>query len=96
MKFKNPFKSYSGKHLEDSRGPESSATSKQMDANVKADHSAAGDPTEEMSRTAYLKQEQVQSEAQKRKKLARKLNWVIFYLALAIIIVYCFMFFVNF
>lgn len=96
MNFKHLFKPYSGKHLEELNGPESSATSKQMDSNVKADRSEAADATEEMSRTEYLKQEQVQSETQKRKKLARKLNWVIFYLALAIIVVYCFMLFVNF
>ncbi|WP_281164902.1 hypothetical protein [Liquorilactobacillus sicerae] len=50
----------------------------------------------EFSRTAYQKSQQVQSQQTKRDKLAHKLNWVIFYLVLAIILVYGFMFFINF
>ncbi|KRM96525.1 hypothetical protein FC19_GL000819 [Liquorilactobacillus aquaticus DSM 21051] len=48
------------------------------------------------SRTGHRKaQFQIEME-QKRKKLGRKLNWVIFGLVVAIILAYLFMIFVNF
>jgi Fe2+ transport system protein B len=101
LNFRHLFKAYSGKHLKDSSEPKVLSTAKQRlesakNSSVKVDQPENTDLAEEMSRTEYLKHEQVQSETQKRKKLARKLNWVIFYLTLAIFVVYCFMFFVNF
>ncbi|KRM89192.1 hypothetical protein [Liquorilactobacillus vini] len=86
MNWKHFFKKQAGKHMEsDLPASADSANNEEIQSSET-----------EFSRTAYQKSQQVQSQQTKRDKLARKLNWVIFYLVLAIILVYGFMFFVNF
>lgn len=49
-----------------------------------------------LQRKAYRKQNLVEQERIKTKKLAKRLNWTIFGLIVAIILVYLFMRFINF
>ncbi|MDN2452484.1 hypothetical protein [Lactobacillus sp. UCMA15818] len=53
-------------------------------------------PEETVSRSQQRQDEKNEINDEKKRKLARKLNWVIAGLFMAIICVYCFMVFVNF
>ncbi|KRL99930.1 hypothetical protein [Liquorilactobacillus satsumensis] len=51
---------------------------------------------DELSRAQLRKFRQAEVEEEKKRRLGRKLNWIILFLVIAIVIVYCFMIFVNF
>lgn len=84
MKLSKLFRRRGGRHLEETQAPELSNTFEEP--NVEPNY----------SRTAHLKQTLQEKKAAKHQRLARRLNWIIFYLVIAIIIVYCFMIFINF
>ncbi|WP_235805605.1 hypothetical protein [Liquorilactobacillus oeni] len=54
------------------------------------------EPSEQLSRAQVRKFRQKEAEEEKRRLLGRKLNWTILFLVLSIVLVYCFMIFINF
>ncbi|KRL40650.1 MAG: hypothetical protein ABF483_08645 [Liquorilactobacillus nagelii] len=84
MKLSQFFRQHHGRHLEETPGEE-----KPIESNETVDET-------NYSRTAHLRQTKAEKVNASHQRLARRLNWIIFYLVVAIILVYCFMIFINF
>lgn len=84
MKLSQFFRQHNGRHLEETTDEE-----KPIESNETVDEA-------NYSRTAHLRQTKAEKANASHQRLARRLNWIIFYLVVAIILVYCFMIFINF